>query len=51
MGVALVTQHTLNNSQEDLGNTVLATEETPNSSYKTECFSYKGEWVNVQRCI
>ena len=26
---------------------VLATEGTPNSSYKTEQFSYKGEWENA----
>ena len=29
------------------GNAVPATEGTPNSSKKTEGFSYKGEWVNV----
>ena len=26
---------------------VIATEETPNSSNKTERFGYKGEWANV----
>ena len=30
---------------------VLATEGTPNSGNKTEHFSYKDEWGNVQRCI
>ena len=34
----------LNACQEDLGNAVLATEVTPNSNYKMEHFSYKGEW-------
>ena len=47
MGVALVTQHIINACQEDKGNAVLATEGTPDSSNKLECFSYKGEWVNA----
>ena len=33
--------------QEDKGNTVLVTEGTLDSSNKMECFSYKGEQVNV----
>ena len=41
MGVALVTQDIVNASKE--GNSVLATEGTPNSS----SFSYKGEWANA----
>ena len=44
--MALVTQHVLNICQEDLGNAVLATEGTPDSSSKMEPFSYKSEWVN-----
>ena len=46
MGMALVTQHVMNICQEDLGNAILATEETPDSSNKREQFSYRGEWVN-----
>ena len=44
MGVVLVTQ---NASQEDQGNTALATEETSDSSNKIECFNYTGEWANA----
>ena len=47
MGVALVMQHIVNTYQEDLGNLVLATEGTLNSSNNTEHFSYKGEWANA----
>ena len=46
-GHGLVTQHIMNACQEDSGNAVLATEETPNSSNKTECFSCKVEWANA----
>ena len=45
--MTLVTQQIENACQEDQGNVVLATEGTPDISNKTECFSYKGEWVNV----
>ena len=41
--MALVTQYAVNTCQEDLGNAVLATEGTPDSSNKTEHFRYKGE--------
>ena len=41
MGVALVTQHIMNAYEE--GNMVLVTEGIPNSSNKTEHFSYKSE--------
>ena len=47
MGVALVTQHIVNACQEDQGNTVPAIEGPPDSSNKTDHFSYKGEWVNA----
>ena len=47
MGVALVTQHVVNACQEEKGNIIVATEGTPDSSNKTEHFSYKGEWVNA----
>ena len=40
-------QHIMNSCQENQGNTVIATEGTPDSSNKTERFSYKGEWVNA----
>ena len=43
MGIALVTQY-MNACQ---GNGILATEGTPDSSNKTGCFSYKGEWANT----
>ena len=45
--MALVTQQVMNACQEDLGNVVIATEGTPDSSNKTERFTYKGQWVNV----
>ena len=47
MGMALVTQHIMNISQEDLDNTLLTSEGTPNSSNNTERLSYKGEWANA----
>ena len=47
MGMALVTQHVNNTSQEDIGNAVLAIEGTPDSINKMEHFSYKGEWANM----
>ena len=45
--MALVTQHVKNTSKEDIGNAVLAIEGTPESSNKTEHFSYKGEMANA----
>ena len=42
--MVLLTQYVMNAYQRGL---VLATEETPNNSNKTDCFSYKGEWANV----
>ena len=47
MGIALVTQHVINTSQEDQGNAVLATDGETDSSNKIECFSYKSEWENA----
>ena len=47
MDMALVTQHIVYACQEDLGNMVLTTEGTPDSSNKTEHFRYKGEWENT----
>ena len=45
--VTLVIQYVVNACQEDQNNAVVATEGTPNSSNKTEHFSYKGAWVNT----
>ena len=47
MGVALVAQHVMNVYQDALGNVVLATEVTHNTSNKNEDFSYKCECVNT----
>ena len=51
MDMAFVTQYIKNAYQKDDGNAVLATEGTSNNSNKTDCFSYKGEWTNVQQHI
>ena len=45
--MALLTQHAMNAYQENYGNVILATKGVPNSSNKTEHFSYKGEWTNL----
>ena len=44
--MALVTQHVVNICKTKVMRSTIAPEETPNSSNKTESFSYKGELMD-----